>query len=407
MRPEEMERARPIVEAFAEDMLGGLRRRDQRAKGELYLRGLLLDGRRKSMRPMADRLAVDHQCLQQFITSSTWDHRDVRRRLTRWAVGALDPVALVVDDSGFPKDGPTSPGVARMYSCKLGRVGNCQIGVSAHAVTDEMSAALNWRLFLPPSWDDTALGDPGQIAVARARRAQAAIPDDQRHQEKWRLALDMIDELRGWGMPARPVVADATYGDVTAFRRGLTERGVPYVVAVTPTATAQAADTAPAAYPDSGRPAPATAHPDLPRDLRTLVMASSWPDGRFVPWRAGTQLGPVEVTGTGLRRSRFLALRIRTSTPEQGPPECWLLAEWPPGTPEPSDYWLSTLPADAELRELVHLARIRSRIVHDYRELRDALGLDHFEGRSWTGWHRHVTLVSVAQAIRTRLRASQ
>ena len=131
-----MVEVRPGLEAFAGEMLGGLARADQRAKGGLYLRGLMLDGKRKSMQPMAARLGVDHQQLQQFVTSSTWDHVEVRRRLARWADGFVAPQAYVVDDSGFPKDGVDSPGVARQYCGALGKTGNCQVGVSVHAVTD-------------------------------------------------------------------------------------------------------------------------------------------------------------------------------------------------------------------------------------------------------------------------------
>jgi SRSO17 transposase len=241
-----MEQVRPRLEAFAAVMLGGLSRSDQRAKGELYLRGLMLDGKRKSMQPMAERLGVDHQQLQQFVTSSTWDYLDVRKRVARWAEEFIDPSAYVIDDTGFPKDGPNSPGVARMYSGTLGKVGNCQIGVSVHAVTDWASTAIDWRLFLPKSWDDTAVSDaagggdvdPVVVAEIRRRRARSKIPEQARHREKWRLALDMLDEVTGqragggWGLAARPVVADAGYGDATGFRLGLHERGLTYVVAV-------------------------------------------------------------------------------------------------------------------------------------------------------------------------------
>src|SRR5690349_25113286 len=130
-----MDQVRPRLEAFAAEMLGGLARSDQRAKGELYLRGLLVDGKRKSMQPMAARLGVDHQQLQQFVTSSTWDHVEVRRRLAVWANEFVDPQAWIIDDTGFPKDGIRSPGVARMYCGALGKTGNCQIGVSVHAGT--------------------------------------------------------------------------------------------------------------------------------------------------------------------------------------------------------------------------------------------------------------------------------
>src|SRR4051794_5233079 len=207
MTPEEMDQVRPRLVAFAAEMLGGLARSDQRAKGELYLRGLMLDGKRKSMQPMADRLGVDHQQLQQFVTSSTWDHVEVRRRMARWADEFIGPEAYVIEDTGFPKDGSDSPGVARMYSGTLGKVGNCQVGVSVHAVTDWASAAIDWRLFLPESWDDTMANDAEAAEEIRRRRARCRIPDDARHREKWRLALDMLDEMLGepdsggWGGP--------------------------------------------------------------------------------------------------------------------------------------------------------------------------------------------------------------
>ena len=170
-----MDQVRPRLEAFAAEMLGGLARSDQRAKGELYLRGLLVDGKRKSMQPMAARLGVDHQQLQQFVTSSTWDHVEVRKRVASWADDFIEPEAYVIDDSGFPKDGSDSAGVARMYSGTLGKVGNCQIGVSVHAVTDTASAAINWALFLPKSWDDTTIVDADTAAQIQRRRARCKI----------------------------------------------------------------------------------------------------------------------------------------------------------------------------------------------------------------------------------------
>jgi SRSO17 transposase len=169
--PEEMEQVRPRLEAFAARMLGGLARADQRAKGGLYLRGLMLDGKRKSMQPMAERLGVDHQQLQQFVTSSTWDYGEVRQRVAWWAEEFVAPQAYVIDDTGFPKDGSGSPGVARMYSGTLGKTGNCQIGVSVHAVTDWASAAADWRLFVPASWDDALAEDAERAAAIRRRRA--------------------------------------------------------------------------------------------------------------------------------------------------------------------------------------------------------------------------------------------
>src|SRR5947209_10622993 len=184
-------------------MLDVLPRSDQRAKGELYVRGLLTDGARKSMQPMAERLGVDHQGLQQFITSSTWDYERVRANVATWAVEAIAPQAYVVDDSGFPKDGKASPLVARQYSGTLGKTGNCQVAVSVHLVNEGASCAADWRLFCPESWDDQALADPVAAAGAARRRQRAGIPDQVRHREKWRLALDMIEEMAGpggWGV---------------------------------------------------------------------------------------------------------------------------------------------------------------------------------------------------------------
>src|SRR5712671_6764687 len=203
MTVEEIAEVRPRLLDFAAEMLGGLRRKDQRAAGELYVRGLLTGGRRKSMVPMAERLGIDHQRLQQFITSSTWDYAAVRRNVARWFAGHQPAGALVVDDTGFPKDGDASPCVARQYSGTLGKVANCQVAVSVHLVNERASCAANWRLFCPESWDDEALDDPVAAAGARRRRSQARIPDEVRHTEKWRLALEMTGEMTGaggWGV---------------------------------------------------------------------------------------------------------------------------------------------------------------------------------------------------------------
>jgi DDE superfamily endonuclease len=237
----EIAEARPRLLDFTAEMLGGLARKDQRAAGELYVRGLLADGQRKSMVPMAARLGIDHQRLQQFITSSTWDYAAVRRNVARWFASSQPVAALVVDDTGFPKDGYASPCVARQYSGTLGKTGNCQVAVSVHLVSEHASCAADWRLFCPESWDDQALDDPVAAAGARRRRERAGIPDEVRHREKWRLALDMIQEMAGpggWGIleeitaadGGRPVVAaDIAYEfrpvPPAAHRRRLAVRG--------------------------------------------------------------------------------------------------------------------------------------------------------------------------------------
>jgi SRSO17 transposase len=420
MTPQEIAEIRPRLLAFAGEMLGGLPRKDQRAAGELYVRGLLTDGQRKSMQPMAARLGVDHQRLQQFITSSTWDYAGVRRNMARWFAGSQPVEALVADDTGFPKDGMASPCVARQYSGTLGKTGNCQIGVSVHLVNEHASCAADWRLFCPQSWDDAELADPVQAAGARRRRELAHIPDQVRHTEKWRLALAMIDEMTGpggWGVldqitargAAPPVVAaDAGYGDNTTFRLELTARGFAYVVAVKGTTSARPHDAVAEtmAYGGRGRPS-VPRYRTAPVSLRQLALASA-DEVRPVTWRQGTKTA--KDNPAAAMTSHFLAIWVRPANrdipraADGSLPACWLLAEWPPGSDEPTDYWLSTLPPDTPIAELVRLAKIRWRIEHDYRELKTGLGLGHFEGRSYTGWHRHVTLAALAQAFCTMIR---
>jgi SRSO17 transposase len=404
MTPGELAAVRGRLEEFAAEMFVPLARRDQRDKGATYVRGLLLDGRRKSMQPMAERLGVDEQGLQQFVTSSTWAVEPVRERLARRAIEVIAPEAWVVDDTGFPKDGRASPGVARQYSGTLGKVGNCQIGVSVCAVTDAASCPLSWRLFLPAGWDDAEAATEEAAAAIRARRARAGIPDEARHRAKWRLALDMLDELAGWGLIPPVVVVDAGYGTTAEFRDELTARGWTYVCQVNGDLTAHAGDVAPERIDYSGRgPRPKPRYRTKPVGLREHVLAAGRAAALSVTWREGSR-GPMT--------SHFVALPVRPAgrrptgrlAADGSLPAVWLLAEWPPEAAEPTDYWLSSLPADTPLAELVRLAKIRWRIEHDYRELKSGLGLDHFEGRTFAGWHRHVTLVTAAQLFLTGLR---
>lgn len=383
-------------------MFAPLTRRDQRATGQVYLRGLMAEGQRKSMQPMAARLGVDHQRLQQFITSSTWDYAAVRARLAGKAVEVVDPVAWVVDDTGQVKDGACSPGVARQYSGTVGKVANCQVAVSVHAVTDVASAPLDWRLFLPKSWDDQhASGQEALDAVAEAR-ARCGIPDAERHHPKWRQALEMLDELAGWGLEPPVVAADAGYGDNAHFRRGLAERGLAYMVQVKDKVTAHPVDAVPQLPAATAHgPRGLARYRTKPVSLREHVRTAGHAAGVRVSWRQGAK---------GTLASRFVALRVRPAgrkphyDPDGSLPPAWLLAEWPPTADEPVKYWISNLGPDTDLTTLVRLAKIRWRIEHDYRELKTGLGLDHFEGRSWRGWHRHTTLVSAAHLFLTLLR---
>ncbi len=389
MKPAELARARGQLVAFAAEMLASLPRSDQRRWGETYLRGLMLDGRRKSIEPMAARLADgDEQCLQQFVNQSPWEWQPVRERLAVRMAEAIAPLAWIIDDTGFPKAGRYSVGVARQYSGTLGKVGNCQIGVSISAASEAASCPLTWRLFLPAAWDDDAL-----------RRAKAHLPAGERHREKWRLALEMLDELRAWGLAAAPIVADAGYGEITAFRAALQERELAYVVEVKAATSAYAPEVA-AEQPlwrGSGR-RPAARYRQPPASLRSLALAAGVKSVREVAWREGSR-GPMS--------AHFLALRVRPANiglrraHREKLPLAWLLCQWPEDEAEPTKYWLANLPEETTLFELVRLAKLRWRIELDYRELKDALGLDHFEGRSFRGWHHHVTLVSLAHGFLT------
>jgi SRSO17 transposase len=390
----DLAQARTALIEFAEQMYAPLARCDQRAKGEQYVRGLLLEGRRKSIQPMAARLADgDEQGLQQFITDSPWDDAPVRRRLARRMTAELEPEGWVVDDTGLPKDGRLSPGVARQYCGALGKTANCQVIVSVNAVTERASCPLDWRLFLPAAWDADS-----------ERRARARIPADVRHRPKWQLALEILDELLAWGLERRVVQADGGYGDITAFRVGLEQRELEYVVQVKGTTSAQPASAVPVAptYRGRGRP-PAARYPDAPTSLRELVLGAGRERARPVSWREGDR-GPLS--------GHFSALRVRPANDAQRDehgvlPERWLLAEWPPGKDEPVKYWLSNLPADSPLDRLVRLAKLRWRIEHDYRELKQCLGLDHYEGRSFRGLHHHLTCVTVAHAFLTCCRLAR
>jgi SRSO17 transposase len=262
--------------------------------------------------------------------------------------------------------------------------------VSVHAVTDQASCPLDWRLFLPESWDaDTE------------RRRKAHLPDSERHRPKWQLALDVLDELAGWGLVPPVLLADAAYGEVGEFRLGLEQRELAYVVQVPGTISAYPEHVAPEQVPYGGRGRPPVARYRQRRSsLRQLVLASGAPAATTVAWREGAD-GQQLVSRFVALRVRPAGVRLRRAATGGELPVRWLLAEWPQGEPEPVKYWLANLPSDTSMVELVRLAKLRWRVEHDYRELKDALGLDHFEGRSFKGWHHHVTLVSAAHAFVT------
>jgi SRSO17 transposase len=271
---------------------------------------------------MAARLGVNHQVLQQFLTSSTWDVIGVRQRVATRAVDLVAPRVWVVDDTGFAKDGPASACVARQYSGTLGKVGNCQIAVSVHAATDAASAVLDWRLFVPESWDETCVPDEAgavangharrlrrqpvtldeagkkkphvrkevareeQIAQIKRRRSAAKIPDGERYRPEWLMALEMIDELAGWDLRPPLLTADAGYGQVAEFRQGLSDRGIAFIVATTSSTTAQPGHAEPVdvAYAGVGKhPAPRYPHPA--RSIKDLALDVGADNTTLVHWR--------------------------------------------------------------------------------------------------------------------------
>ncbi|MEU5438749.1 IS701 family transposase [Streptomyces sp. NPDC020719] len=402
----EVLRVQVKLEHFVAEVFASVPRKDQRAKGDCYLRGLMLDGRRKSVQAMAARLPDgNEQNLQQFVNQSTWDPAPVRRRIAERMTARIGPEAWVVDDVSFPKDGRMSVAVAPQYCGALGKRANCQVAVSVHAVTAAASCPLQWHLFLPEEW-----------ATDTERRRRCKVPADIRHREKWRLALDILDELTEWGLPPRVVLADAAYGTNAAFRSELTARGLGYVLSVRCDVTAHPFDAVPEAPARNGSNGcwPQPRYRQAPLSVAAHAAGLGRDAFTEVTWRQGSR-GPM--------RSRFAALRVRPASnsivrplrsrasAEQGwwdgiLPDLWLLAEWPAEAEAPTEYWFSSLPATTALEDLVGWAKLRWRVEHDYRELKHGLGLDHFEGRSWPGWHHHVTLVTAAHAFLTEQRLS-
>jgi len=267
--------------------------------------------------------------------------------------------------------------------------------VSINAATEDASCPLDWRLFIPQEWDEDS-------EFNRERRKKAKLPGDVHHTEKWRQALEMIDELICWGIKPPPILGDGAYGDITGLRSGLEQRELEYVLEVKGGTSAYSEDVGPELpeWKGNGRRPQARYRQD-PSSLKELALVAGKKAAVTVTWREGTR---------GKMNSRFLALRVRPANIElrrqahhndQELPVRWLVCEWPSKEPAPTKYWLSNLPADTPRKQLVRLAKTRFRIEQDYRELKDALGLDHFEGRTYRGWNHHVTLVSVAHGFLT------
>ena len=375
------------LEEFASEVLAGLGRSERRQHGALYVQGLLLDGERKSIEPLAARVPGGNvQALQQLVGQSPWAWEPVREQLGQRMQEALLAVAgWIIDDTGFPKQGSESVGVARQYSGTLGKVGNCQIAVSIHLTTEEESVPLDWALYLPQDWMD----DP-------ERCRKTGVPEGMSFRTKLELGLELIDHVVDWGLARLPVLADVAYGKSTEFRQGLVDRQLQYVVGIEPDTSIWTKPTRrvrPARKPGKGRPA-VPYYKDKPTSLEAMAVTLATDEWKTVRWREGSR---------GPQQSRFTARRVQ---PAHGHvrnhaelEEVWVLIQWPKDETAPTKYWFSNLPVQTSLKRLVGLAKLRWRVEQNYQQLKEELGLDHYEGRGWAGWHHHVTLVCLAYAF--------
>ncbi len=399
MRSTELRRLERELHEYLREMLEGLGRRERVEALSWYVTGLLLDGERKSIEPMAGRLvdqeseiSAMRQRLQEGVTVSAWSDEDVLSRLALKADTEFPGVeALIIDDTGFPKKGQHSVGVQRQYSGTLGRQDNCQVATSLHLGGEQGSVCIGLRLYLPEQWCSDV-----------ERRRKAKVPEDVQFATKLEIALAQIDEALRWGVRKHVVLADAGYGDSTEFREQLAGRGLSYVVGVNGEPKMWGPDSSPV-IPRAGRQT-GTPHsrttsragnpPLKVRDLcRTLTPHQ-------VSWRQGS---------IGWQRSRFAAVRVRSAhdyTKGAAPGfEQWLLCEWRNDDAAPTKFWLSNLPPRTSLQTLVRFAKLRWRVERDYQEMKQEIGLDHFEGRTWRGFHHHATLCAIAHGFLALRRA--
>lgn len=358
-----------------------------------YCKGLLLPGERKSVEPMAARLAPEnvrrmHQSLHHVVADAPWSDEAMLQCVRGYTLAAMQKrepvVAWIVDDTGFPKKGKESVGVARQYCGQLGKQENCRIAVSLSVSTATFSVPVAYRLYLPESW----VGDA-------ARRKKTDVPEAIQFQTKPRIALDQIRQAVKSDVARGVVLADAAYGLDSQFRAGLRELQLEYAVGVQSSVTVWEPGKQPLpAKPrkQTGRPPKLLRRGDNHQPVSTKQLATALPETAWkeITWREGSKkLG-----------SRFAAVRVRPAHRDywrsEPHPEEWLLIEWPTGAAEPAKYWLSNLPVRIKLQELVRTAKHRWIVERDYEELKQELGLGHFEGRGWRGFHHHATLCIAA-----------
>ena len=359
-----------------------------------YCKGLLLPGERKSIEPMAARLDPDNvqpmrQSLHHLVAKAPWSDEALLEQVRKDVLPAMQKhgpvVAWIVDDTGFPKKGKHSVGVARQYCGQLGKQDNCRVAVSLSVATWSSSLPVDYRLYLPKEW-----------AEDDKRRKKTEVPEEVQFQTKPEIALDQIRAAVAANVAPGIVLADAAYGINTDFRDGLTKLGLKYAVGVQSSMTVwePGKQPLPAKPPGgTGRPPRLLQRTPDHRPIPVKELAAALPSSAFknITWREGTE---------GKLRSRFAAVRVRPAHRDywkaEPYPEEWLLIEWPRGEAEPTKYWVSTLPPDTKLTALVKMAKHRWIIERDYEELKQELGLGHFEGRNWRGFHHHATLCIAA-----------
>lgn len=398
MTPRELDRLASELAVYVDSLSGFLKRSDQRRAFAWYVTGLLLDGERKSTEPMAGRLVETlaereamRQRLQQIVSVAPWDEQLVFEALACKLDCELPGVeALVVDDTGFPKKGKHSVGVARQYSGTLGRTDNCQVAVSLHLAGERGSGCIGFRLFMPESW-----------MKDRERCRTVGVPEEIEHTPKWKLALEQIDRALAWGVRHHVVLADPGYGDATEFRDALDERGLRYCVGIAGTHTVYPPGQVPY-VPEpkgvkGGRP-PRRQVADAPAvQIAALATTLTY---KTVRWRTGSR---------GVQASRFAVARVYSAEGRTKgrriDAACWLVCEWPEEQAAPTKFYVSSLPAGTSLKALVRLIKMRWRVERDYQEMKGEVGLDHFEGRTWRGFHHHAAMCAVAHGFLALQRA--
>ena len=374
----------------------GLGHLDRHAGLKGYCTGLMLPLARKSVEPMAARVdplhaSARHQSLHHFVAKAEWSDTEMLRRVCQWVVPQMDFSRggwWIVDDTGFPKKGTHSVGVARQYCGMLGKQDNCQVAVSVSLACDQGSVPVAWQLYLPEDW-----------ATDPVRRAKTGVPEELRFATKTQIALAQLRALLAEGAPHHCVLADAGYGVDTAFRQALSDMDLQYAVGVTSAVVVWPPGVEPLPpkrYSGKGRPPVVPRRTARLQPLSVKALALSLPEHEFqtITWREGTN-EPLS--------GRFAALRVRHAGGNAGKarlrPLQWLLIEWPTDQAEPIKYILSTLTEDMPIKDLVSAAYQRWRIERDYQDLKQDFGLGHYEGRGWRGFHHHASLSIAAYAF--------